>query len=98
MKVLNIPSTASPNRGGGVDLTAEFAVEFLDKEGAVIGEAETFAVEAGEDFAAFKGTVTAPEGSVAMRLVLRSQGDKDAVVLFDSVSMHRVIDLVGEVA
>lgn len=83
---------------GGVDLKAEFAVEFLDKEGDVIGEAETFAVEAGEDFAAFKGTVTAPEGSVAMRLVLRSQGDKDAVVLFDSVSMHRVIDLVGEVA
>ena len=73
-------------------------MEFLDKEGAVIGEAETFAVEAGEDFAAFKGTVTAPKGSVSMRLVLRSQGDKDAVVLFDSVSMHRVIDLVGEVA
>ena len=80
---------------GGVDSSAEFAVEFLDEDGSVIGSATTFDIASGEDYAAFSGTVTAPAGSVSMRLVLRSSG-ADTVALFDSVSMHRVIDLVGE--
>lgn len=79
----------------GVDSSAEFAVEFLDEDGSVIGSATTFDIASGEDYAAFSGTVTAPAGSVSMRLVLRS-GGADTVALFDSVSMHRVIDLVGE--
>ena len=71
---------------------AEFAIEFLDETGAVIGEAQTFTVAEGDAFAEFSGSVTAPEGSVQMRLVLRSAGE-NAIALFDSISMHRVIDL-----
>ena len=71
---------------------AEFAIEFMDETGAVIGEAQTFTVAEGDAFAEFSGSVTAPEGSVQMRLVLRSAGE-NAIALFDSISMHRVIDL-----
>ena len=89
-------SGAARLAAAGTDSSAEVAVEFLNAEGNVIADAgSVFTMSQSDSFVSFEGEVTAPAGSVSMRIVLRSKGT-DTVALVDSVSMHRVIDLIGQ--